>query len=883
MTVHTQLASLTLARGARHHVALVTDEGELTYADIGERVEARRGELGSTRRLVMIEASTTVEPLITYLASLEAGHPVLLVEPEDQANNQPSRTRIESLVNRFDPDVIAAAEGESWALNEVRVGTRHELHPELAMLASTSGSTGSPKVVRLSRGNVLSNASAISQYLELSVSDRAMMTLPLHYCYGLSVLNSHLVAGASVRLSSRSVVDAEMWNEFDEAQATSFAGVPYTFELLEKTDFDARDLPSLRYITQAGGRLDPDRARRFIQLGQRRGFDFITMYGQTEATARMSYVPNDFAETAIGTIGIPIPGGRFRIDATDHSGVGELVYTGPNVMMGYGEQPADLALGITTHELFTGDLARQRDDGLYEIVGRSSRLTKVFGLRIDLDHVEQLFESLDIGVKAVSSDEKLILFVADENEVQAVAEHAVSQWGLPAHAVEVHVIAEVPRTSSGKPDTVALLRFVNDSTAATEGPKVDVVTAEILRVRIAHLLGTPDAGISDSFAALGGDSLSYVEVSIHLEELLGTLPRTWPTMSMTELAAHAVNQQRPQSDDQASASRSDEGESTPRRAARNSATGASRQRLPRIEVPIVLRAIAIVLIVATHSDFFFVQGGSHLLLVIAGYNLARFQLANRSDRLRTRAMLAGVASIAIPAITWIGIVTLLGAAYAASTVFLVNNFVGSAEWTSQWRYWFLEALLWSMLVFVALLAIPAVRRGERRWPFAFALAMLAATLVVRTVVLGGVQAEGTEKYAVAAVAWTIALGWVVARIVSRTQRLIVSALAIVCVVGFFGQPPREAIVIGGVLLLIWASSLPVPRWLVGVVSTLAGASFFTYLTHWQIYPDIETYSPLLATVTSLIVGVVVWKGYTYSTSRGRALIKRWTAASSRVR
>ncbi|EAR24609.1 hypothetical protein A20C1_11041 [marine actinobacterium PHSC20C1] len=864
-------------------MALVTDEGELTYSDIGERVEARRDELGVTRRLVMIEAATTVEPLITYLASLEAGHPVLLVEPRNQANNQLSRARIESLVNRFDPDVIAAAEGESWALNEMRVGTRHEFHPDLAMLASTSGSTGSPKVVRLSRDNLLSNASAISQYLELSVSDRAMMTLPLHYCYGLSVLNSHLVAGASVRLSSRSVLDAEMWNEFDKAQATSFAGVPYTFELLEKTDFAARDLPSLRHVTQAGGRLDPDRARRFIQLGQRRGFDFITMYGQTEATARMAYVPRDLAETAIGTIGIPIPGGQFRIDVAEHSDVGELVYSGPNVMMGYGEQPADLALGSTTHELFTGDLARQRDDGLYEIVGRSNRLTKIFGLRIDLDHVEQLFESLDIGVNAISSNDKLILFVTDESVVQTVAEHATSRWGLPAHVVEVHVIAEVPRTSSGKPDTVALLRLADDCAAATEAPTVDVVSAESLRVRIAHLLGAPHAVISDSFASLGGDSLSYVEVSIHLEELLGTLPRTWPTMSMTELAAQAVHQQPSQSDDQISVSRSDSGDSTPRQAARDSATGTTRQRLPRIEVPIVLRAVAIVLIVATHSDFFFVQGGSHLLLVIAGYNLARFQLANRSDRRRTRAILAGVASIAIPAITWIGIVTLLGTAYAATTVFLVNNFVGSAEWTSQWRYWFLEALLWSMLAVVALLAIPAVRRWERRWPFAFALGMLAVTLVVRTVALGGVQAEGTEKYAVAAVAWTIALGWVIARSVTRTQRLIVSALAIVCVVGFFGQPPREAIVLGGVLLLIWVSSLPVPRWLVGVVSTLAGASFITYLIHWQIYPDIEIYSPLLATLTSLVVGVVVWKGYAYSTSRGRALIKRWTAASSRGR
>jgi len=862
MTVQTEFAALSLTRGVPHHVALVTDDGELTYDDIRWRVEARRDELGCTRRLVMIEAAMTVEPVITYLASLEAGHPVLLVEPANTTNAQASRARIESLVSRFDPDVVAAAEGDHWGLNETRVGTRHELHPNLAMLATTSGSTGSPKVVRLSRANLLSNASAISQYLQLDVADRAMTTLPLHYCYGLSVLNSHLLAGASVRLSSRSVLDSELWNDFDKAQATSFAGVPHTFELLEKTDFATRELSSLRYITQAGGRLDPERARRFIQLGHHRGFDFITMYGQTEATARMAYVPSDLAETAIGTIGIPIPGGQFRIDAPAHSDVGELVYTGPNVMMGYGEHPADLALGTTGHELFTGDLARQRDDGLYEVVGRSNRLTKIFGLRIDLDHVEQLFESSGIDVKAVSSDDKLILFVIAEREVTVVAERAASQWGLPAHAVEVHTIAEFPRTSSGKTDTVVLLRFANDSTADAGRVIDDVVTADTLRARIAHLLGTPHAVVGDSFAGLGGDSLSYVEVSLHLEGFLGTLPRTWPTMSMTELAAHVSPPHQPQA---------------------KPASRRSRKRLPRIEVPILLRTLAIVLIVATHADLIFVQGGSHLLLVIVGYNLARFQLANRSNRLRTRATLAGVASVAIPAIAWIGIVGVVTGAYATTTVFLVNSFVGSAQWSPQWHYWFLEAMLWSMLAFVALLAIPAVRRWERRWPFAFALGVLALTLVVRTVELGGVRAEGTEKYAVATVAWCIALGWVIARITTTTQRLIVSALAILCVVGFFGQPLREAIVIGGVLVLLWVTSLPLPRWLVSMVSTLAGASFFIYLIHWQIYPGIETYSPLLATVTSLIVGVVVWKAYTFLMSRGRELLTRATSAAQRTR
>ncbi|GAA1221743.1 AMP-binding protein [Rhodoglobus aureus] len=883
MTVQTEFAALSLSRGAPHHIALVTDDGELTYDDIRGRVEARRDELGSTRRLVMIEAAMTVEPVITYLASLEAGHPVLLVEPASTTNEHASRARIESLVSRFDPDVIAAAEGDNWGLNEARTGTRHELHPDLAMLATTSGSTGSPKVVRLSRDNLLSNASAISQYLELDPADRAMTTLPLHYCYGLSVLNSHLFSGASVRLSSRSVLDSELWNDFEEAQATSFAGVPHTFELLEKTDFATRDLASLRYITQAGGRLDPERARRFIQLGHHRGFDFITMYGQTEATARMAYVPSDLAETAIGTIGIPIPGGQFRIDAPAGSEVGELVYSGPNVMMGYGEQPADLALGTTSHELFTGDLARQRNDGLYEIVGRSNRFTKIFGLRIDLDHVEHLFESSGIDVKAVSSDEKLILFVTAAGQDSVVAEHAASQWGLPAHAVEVHFIAEVPRTSSGKTDTVALLRYASDSTAGANPAIDDVVSAETLRTRIAYLLGTPHAVISDSFAGLGGDSLSFVEVSIHLEELLGTLPRAWPTMSMIELAARAARPQPPLSVGPDSSSGAEAPETVPRQAHAKLATRRPRQRLPRIEVPILLRALAIILIVATHADLIFVQGGSHLLLVIAGYNLARFQLANQSHRLRTRAMLAGVAAVAIPAITWIGIVGVVTGSYATATVFLGNNFVGSAQWTPQWHFWFLEAMLWSMLAVVALFAVPAVRRWERRWPFAFALAVLALTLIVRTVVVGGIRAEGTEKYAVVTVAWCIALGWVIARITTKTQRLIVSALAILCVVGFFGQPLREAIVIGGVLVLLWLTSLPIPRWLVGVVSALAGASFFIYLIHWQIYPGIETHSPLLATVTSLIAGVVAWKAYTFSLGRGRALLKRASSAAPRTR
>ena len=146
--------------------------------------------------------------------------------------------------------------------------------------------------------------------------------------------------------------------------------------MLDRVGFDTMDLPHLRYVTQAGGRMPPDRVRHYAELGRRRGFDLYVMYGQTEATARMAYLPPDQALSNPSAIGVPVAGGEFRlvpVDGTDDpDAVGELVYSGPNVMLGYAGQPADLALGRTVHELFTGDLGR-RTDGLFEIVGRQRR------------------------------------------------------------------------------------------------------------------------------------------------------------------------------------------------------------------------------------------------------------------------------------------------------------------------------------------------------------------------------------------------------------------------------------------------------------------------------------------------------------------------------
>ncbi|MGN6575029.1 MAG: AMP-binding protein [Nocardioides sp.] len=222
--------------------ALVSDDGTVTYADLADRVREVADRLGPSRRLVLLAGANRADAVVVYLAALAGGHPVLLV-PGDH------RAHVESVVQAYDPDVVVT-DGQ---LDERRPGTAHDLHPDLALLLSTSGSTGSPKLVRLSHENLAANAEAIADYLAIRPSDVAATTLPMHYCYGLSVINSHLAVGASLLLTELSVVDSCFWDAVRAHRVSTFAGVPYTFDLLDRVGFAEMDLPSLRYVTQAGG------------------------------------------------------------------------------------------------------------------------------------------------------------------------------------------------------------------------------------------------------------------------------------------------------------------------------------------------------------------------------------------------------------------------------------------------------------------------------------------------------------------------------------------------------------------------------------------------------------------------------------------------------
>lgn len=807
--------------------ALITVDGTLTYAEVADRVDEAQARLGQAKRLVAVGGANTPEALIAYLSAIAGGHTVLLVPGDSPVN-------LASIVEAYDPDVTFDA--ASGGLIEHRAGTRHELHPDLALLMSTSGSTGSPKLVRLSHDNVVSNAEAIADYLRITPDDRALTTLPMHYCYGLSVVNSHLLSGAALVLTDWSVVDECLWRLAADVGSTSFAGVPYTFDLLDSTDFAARDLPSLRYVTQAGGRLAPERISAYVSLGRERGWDFFSMYGQTEATARMAYLPPQLAAVRPDALGVAVPGGSLRLDPVPESigggeGVGELVYSGPNVMMGYATCADDLRRGAELSELRTGDLARCDEGGIYTWVGRRGRIAKVFGLRIDLDEVERVVGERGLSARCVCVDDSVQVFVDWHSDPSGVRAHVATRCGLPEHAVLVSRLREQPRTASGKTDYASLerqARVLARSAAEDRCAPRAGTSAHDVRDLVAELLARPSATLDDSFSTLGGDSLSYVEVSVRLSELGFVLPPDWQCRTIREIAAS-----RP----------------------------AHPRRGVRLEMSILLRGIAILLILGSHANVWAIAGGAHLLLAVVGYNFARFHLGDRPRIDRVRGGFVALSHLVLPCVIWIGGVALVLGTYRVDTVFFLNGLEGSNHWTVQWQFWFLEAIVWTQVSALVLLAVPWIHRLERRTPFTFAMTVLAGSLVVRYL-LTGVEAGATERYTPSMVLWCFALGWAVACAQTTPQRLLVSAAAVVAISGFFGDPQREAVVLAGVLLLMWVDALRVPRVLARVLGALAAASLYIYVTHWQIYPYLEDRIPVLAMLTSLAGGIAyryVWE------------------------
>jgi acyl-CoA synthetase (AMP-forming)/AMP-acid ligase II len=804
--------------------AVVTASEELTYTELAERVAVAAEAFGRTRRLVLIRTRNELGTLVPYLGALAGRHVPLPVPPDRDAA---------TIIDTYRPDAVVERDGR---VTTVAAPSAPRLHDDLALLLSTSGSTGSPKLVRLSRDNLASNAESIAEYLQISENDCAPTTLPMSYCYGLSVVHSYLLRGACLLLTDRSVIDDEFWTLFRRHGATSLAGVPYTFDLLDSIGFQDMDLPTLRYVTQAGGRLPPERVRRYAHLGQARGWDFVVMYGATEATARMAYLPAALAPTHPASIGHAIPGGSFDIEPTPgwpEPGVGELVYRGPNVMLGYAQGPGDLALGRTVTALRTGDIATRGTDGLIEIIGRRSRFVKLFGLRVDLQRVETTLAQQGIASLCTDDGDDLLVAVEDRHDPVQVRTAAATAAGVPADAVTVVALAELPSLPSGKPDYAAV-RNAAPADAVTADTDLRQLFADVLHVDPGQIRS------HNTFLQLGGTSLNYVTMSVRLQRMLGRLPRDWQQMSVRELCRCA--------DEKAAA---------------------GRPPVASMDTGVLLRALAIVLVVGSHAELFELWGGAHVLLGVAGYNFGRFCLAPVPRSERIRYLRNTIGWIAVPSIAWIAAMLVLTDDYHASNLLLANKILGPADSMTAGRLWFIEVLVYVLVVLTAACAIPLVDRAERRAPYAFAAAFLVFGVALRFDVFG--FDLGREAWFTYLAFWFFAVGWAAVKARTNWQRLALTVVVTVCIYGYFGDALREIMVLTGLLLLIW---LPTVRWpapLAVPVGVLAEASLYTYLTHFQVYPLFGEHR-LLGVIASLAVGVLV----TLSINYGR---RAWSRTS----
>lgn len=437
----------------------------MTYTVLDAEARILAEKIGH-RCLVFSLCRNEIGSVIGYTAFLNNGIvPVMISSHLEELllNNLLKTYQPEYLwVPKDQTDQFSEMSSEYEAYNYVLLKTgfdkKYPLNDELGLLITTSGSTGSPKLVRQSYTNVYDNATSIAEYLKLDDTERPITTLPMNYVYGLSIINSHFLVGATLLLTDKGLMQKEFWNFFKEAEATSFGGVPYTYEMLDKLRFYRMKLPSLRTMTQAGGKITPELHEKFAAYAAEQGKNFVVMYGAAEATSRMGYLPPEKAVEKKGSMGIPIPGGKFFLIGADGQEIteplttGELVYEGKNVTLGYAECGEDLIKGDERHgRLETGDMAQFDADGYYYIVGRKKRFLKIYGNRVNLDEIDRLIKGeFNIEVASSGVDDHMYIFVTEEKNAEPVRNFVIEKTKLNPAAFKTIVIDEIPKNEAGK-------------------------------------------------------------------------------------------------------------------------------------------------------------------------------------------------------------------------------------------------------------------------------------------------------------------------------------------------------------------------------------------------------------------------------------------------
>lgn len=446
------------------HLAATDDLGnQITYGDLKLKILLFQKTI-LPRSLVFLFCDNTVESLALYVACVENKVVPLLLSP------QTNKAFIQNLLDTYQPNYVIGSQEICDQVDGEIINISHEysvkqlhlnlpsLFEELALLLPTSGSTGSPKLVRHSYLNLTSSAQNVALFFDIKDTDRPITFLPMYYAMGLSIINSHLVKGACVLLVNSSLTDARFWKYLKESNPTSITGVPYSFEILKKLGFFRMTIPSLKILSQGGGKLSEILYDDCINFCEKNNLHFIPTYGQTEGSARMAFLSPEMVKDKKRSIGRAIPGGILSVISSDGvesfegEKTGEMIYRGDNVTLGYAQNLTDLS-GKDDNRgvLATGDIVRRDTDGYYFIVGRKSRFLKLYGIRVSLDEIERMVvDEFKIECICFGDDKQMNVWLTNVEMINTVKEFIVKRTSLFHQAIKVEFVSEIPRNATGK-------------------------------------------------------------------------------------------------------------------------------------------------------------------------------------------------------------------------------------------------------------------------------------------------------------------------------------------------------------------------------------------------------------------------------------------------
>ena len=448
------------------NTAIIDKEySNLSYKQVLTETNEIKKEI-KNRSLILIVSENSLGSLLAYIFCIINNHVGIILD------SKTSKQNIIKIFKSYQPNYVFLSKKTKSIFKKIcsekyiffdqslmknKINKKKKLNKNLSLLLSTSGSMGSIKFVKLSRNNIKHNTDSIISYLKINKKDSAITNLPISYSYMLSVINTHFEVGASIVISKYSLVEKKFWETLKNSKVTSFNGVPYTYEILTKIGIKNIKIETLRYLTHAGGKLEKDKLKEIIKFCKKNNLKFFSMYGQTEASPRISYLKPEFSQKKIGSIGKGIPGSKiYIIDNTSKKIIkpfveGEIICEGKNVFMGYSNNYKDLKkANEENYKLKTGDLGFVDKDGFLYITSRISKIAKIFGNRVDLGALESLMSQKGYKVVCLSDNKKVFIFIEKKYNKTNLINTISKITNLNINSFELTKLKNLPRTANNK-------------------------------------------------------------------------------------------------------------------------------------------------------------------------------------------------------------------------------------------------------------------------------------------------------------------------------------------------------------------------------------------------------------------------------------------------